>query len=87
MESVEDDYIIPTGFFDIVKPVITVEVPFCNKIEVSSKQFTRKFHNFTGSKFDLRITRKTKTLFKLKNSALHAASKIYHGFPVTEKLI
>ena len=65
IESVEDDYIIPPGFFVIAKPVIIAAVPFCTKNEVSSKQFMRKFHNFTGSKFDLQIkwiTRKT-TLF------------------------
>ena len=42
----------------------------------------RKFYNFTGSKLDLRIkwiTRKTKTLYKLKNKCLHPACKIYHG--------
>ena len=55
IESVEDDYIIPLGFFDIAKPVIIIEVPFCTKNEVSSKEFMRKFHNFAGSKFDLRI--------------------------------
>ena len=49
------NYIIPLGFFDIPKPVIIIEVNFCTKDEVSSKQFTQKFHNFTGGKFDLRI--------------------------------
>ena len=42
----------------------------------------RKFHNFTGSKFDLRIkwiTRKTKTLLKLMDKCVHPACKIYHG--------
>ena len=42
----------------------------------------RKFHNFTESKFDLRIkwiTRKTKTLSKLKNKCLHAACKMCDG--------
>ena len=65
IESVEDDYIIPPGF---------VEVSFCTKNEVSSKQFMQKFHNFKGSKLDLWIkciTRQTKTLFKLKD--LHPA--------------
>ena len=41
----------------------------------------RKFHNFTGSKFDLRIewiTRNTKTIFKIKYKCLHPACKIYH---------
>ena len=42
----------------------------------------QKFHNFTGSKFDLWIkwiTRKAKTLFKIKGKCLHPACKIYHG--------
>ena len=82
IESDEDDYIIPPGFFDIAKPVIVIEVPFCTKNEVSSKQFMRQFHNFTASKFDLRIkwiTKKTKALFKLKDKCLHLACEIYHG--------
>ena len=37
IESAEDDYIIPPGFFDITKSVYIVEVPFCTKTEVSSK--------------------------------------------------
>ena len=82
IESAEDDYIVSPGFFDIAKHVIIVEVPFCTENETSSKQFMRNFHNFTGSKFDLRIkwiTRKTKTLFKLKDKCLHPVRKIYHG--------
>ena len=42
----------------------------------------RKFHNFTGSKFALRIkwiTKKMKTLFKLKDKGVHPACKIYRG--------
>ena len=69
-------------FFDIAKPIIIIEVPFCTKNEVSSKQFMQKFHNFIGSKFDLQIkwiTRKTKTLFKLKDKCLHPACKICQG--------
>ena len=41
-----------------------------------------KFHNFIGSKFGFRIkwiTRKTRTLFKLKEKCLPLACKIYHG--------
>ena len=82
VESVEGYYIIPPGFFDIAKPALIVQIPFCTENEVSSKQCTRMFHKFTGSKFDLRIkwiTRKTETLFKLKNKCLHRACKTYHG--------
>ena len=82
VESVEYDYIIQPWFLDIAKSVIIVEVSFCTNNEISSKQFLRKFLNFRGSKFDLRIewiTRKTKALSKLKNKCLDLAYKIYHG--------
>ena len=52
VECFEDGCSIPSELFDIAKPVIIVEVPFCAKNKVYSKQFMRKFHNFTGSKFD-----------------------------------
>ena len=42
----------------------------------------KKFCNFTNGEFDLRIkwlTKKTKTLFKLKDKCLHPANKIYYG--------
>ena len=64
------------------KPVIIIQVLFCTKNEIYSKQFMPKFHNFTGGKFGLRIkwiTRKTKTPFKLKDKCVHPACKICHG--------
>ena len=82
IESVEDDYIIPAGFFDTAKSIIIIEVPFCTKNEVFQHQYVQKFHNFTGSKFNVWIkciTRKTKTLFKLKDECVHPTYKIYHG--------
>ena len=82
VESVEYDYIIQPWFLEIAKSVIIVEVSFCTNNEISSKQFLRKFHNFTGSKFDLRIewiTRKTKALSELKDKCLDLAYKIYYG--------
>ena len=42
----------------------------------------QKFHDFTESKFDLRIkwiTKKAKTLFKLKDKGLHTYCKICRG--------
>ena len=41
----------------------------------------QKFHNFTGSKFEVRIKwiTRNKALFKLKYKCLHPACKIYHG--------
>ena len=54
IESVGDHYIVPPRFFNVAKPVIIVENPFCTNNEVSPKHFMRTFHNFTGIKFDLR---------------------------------
>ena len=78
VERAEGYCIIPPVFFDTAKSALIVQVPLCTGNEVSSKQFTRMFHKFTRSKFDLRIkwiTRKTETLFKLKNKCLHRACK------------
>ena len=63
------DFIILPGFFDM-DLVILIEIPYCDKNEVASKQFIRKFNKFTNDKYDIRIkwlTRTMKTLFKLKD--------------------
>ena len=52
------------------------------KNEVASKQFIKKFNTFTNDKYDIRIkwlTRKMKTLFKLKDPRIYPACKIYKG--------
>ena len=76
------DFIIPPGFFDVKPQVILIEIPSCDKSEVASKQFIKKFNKFTNDKYDIRIkrlTRKMKTLFKLKDPCIHPACKIYKG--------
>ena len=34
-------------------PVILIEIPFCIKNEIASKQFIKKFNNFTNYKFNV----------------------------------
>ena len=80
----EDDleYIIPSGFFDEDLPVVLVEISFCDKNEFVSKQFIKKFNSFTQVLYDLRVqwfTKKTKTLFRLKDPCIHPVCKIYKG--------
>ena len=70
------DFIIPPGIFDVKSPVILTEIPYCDKNEVASKQFIKNFNKFTNDKYDIRIkwlTRKMKTLFKLKDPCIHPA--------------
>ena len=37
------NYIIPLGFFDIPKPVIVMEVPFCTKVRFLQNNLRRSF--------------------------------------------
>ena len=56
------------------------EIPYCLKNENSSKQFSKKFDEFSDNKFDVKIewlTKKVKTLFGVKDKSLHQACKIY----------
>ena len=74
------NFIIPPGFFDVKPPVILTEIPYCDKNEVACKQFIKKFNKLTYGKYDNRIkwlTRKMKTLFKLKDPCIHPACKFY----------
>ena len=78
----KDDFIIPPFLFEELKPVILIELPFCDMNEVASKQFIKKLINFTNDEYCVRIkwlTRKTKSLFKVKDTTLHPSCKIYQG--------
>ena len=78
----EEEYLIPQNFSEIPKPVILIEITFCVKNEIASKQFIKKFNRFTNYKIDVRIkwlTKKIRTLFHLKDKSLHPACKIYEG--------
>ena len=80
--DVVDEYIIPPNFFDIPKPFILLEIPFCYKNERISHHFLKKFHDFTGEKYQILIkwvTRKVKSLFRLKSQNPHPSCKIYEG--------
>ena len=62
--------------------IVLVEIPYCLKNESSSKKFIKRFDKFTSDTFDVRIkwlTKKVKTLFKVKEKSLHQACKIYKG--------
>ena len=76
------EFIIPPWLFEVKKKIVLAEIPYCLKNENSSKQFIKKFDQFTNDTFDVRIkwlTKKVKTLFKVKDKSLHQACKIYKG--------
>ena len=77
-----DEYIIPPGFFEVPKPTVWVELPFCVTNETSVKRFISKFNTFTKEKFDIRIiwkTKKVRQLFSLKERNPYPSCKIYMG--------
>ena len=79
-----DSFLIPPYFYDEeeAKPNILVELPFCNANETKSKDFIKKFHQFTKNKFKLSIkwiTKKVSNLFPLKDKRIHPSCNIYEG--------
>ena len=68
--------------FALKKPFLLLEIPYCQQKEIASKQFIKKFHQFTGDKYDIAVkllTKKVKSLFPLKDRHLYTACKIYKG--------
>ena len=78
----DNEFIILPWFFEVKKKIVLVEMPYCLKNESSSKQFIKKFDEFTDDKFDVRIkwlTKKVKSLFRVKRKSLHQSCKIHKG--------
>ena len=68
--------------FAAKKPFLLLEIPYCEKDEIASKRFIKKFHQFTGDKYDIAVkwlAKKVKSLFPLKDCNLHPSCKIYKG--------
>ena len=84
----QDYYIIPPDFFDIPKPFVLAEIPYCPRNEILSKCFIKKFHEFTNNSCEIRIkwiTKKVKQLLKLKSRSPHPSCAIYEWICVCEQ--
>ena len=46
-------------FFEIPKPFIFFEIPYCELTEIESKRFLKKFRYFTDNGFRIAVTQKT----------------------------
>ena len=81
-ECGDESFIIPTSLFEIAKPLIFVEIPYCELNEIKSKHFLKKFHKFTNNSFRMVITWKTRnirSLFPLKDKNNYKSCVIYKG--------
>ena len=64
------------------RPKIYIQLPYCSKNEALSKTFISKLNTFTNFKFIYIIlwqTRKTKSLFHLKDTNVHKSHVVYEG--------
>ena len=69
-ECGDESLIIPTSLFEIAKPFIFVEIPYCELNEIKSKHFLKKFHKLTNNSSRMVImwkTRNIRPLFPLKD--------------------
>ena len=78
----QDDYLIPSNLFEIPKTLVLIKIPYCLSNEITPKRFLRRFCDFTGNWYDVRIkwnTEKVKQLFKLKSKSSHPSCAIHEG--------
>ena len=64
------------------KPIILIDMPFCNQKEKISRWLLKKLKTFTKEKFDFKIvwkTKKSKQLFPLKEKNPYPSCKICEG--------
>ena len=77
-----DSFIIPPDLFEESKPFILVEIPYCEENKNAVKHFIKKFEAFTNHRYLIAIkwvTRKVKSLFKIKSKNPHPSCVIYRG--------
>ena len=78
-ECGDESFIILTSLFEIAKPLIFVEIPYCELKEIISKHFLKEFHKFNNS-FRILITWKTRniqSLFLIKDKNNYKSCLIY----------
>ena len=64
------------------KPIILIDIPFCNQKEKISRWLLKKLKAFTKEKFDFKIvwkTKKSRQLFPLKEKNPYPSCKICEG--------
>ena len=77
-----ESFIMPPNMFEVKKLFLLLEIPYCEQNKIASKRFIKKFHHFTGEKYDMPVkwlTKKVKSLFPLKDRNLHPSCKICEG--------
>ena len=77
-----ESFIIPPNMFTVNKPFLLLEIPYCEQNEIASKRFIKKFHQFTGDKYDIAVkwlTKKVQSLFPLKDRNLKRYMQLWRN--------
>ena len=61
-ECGNESFITPPSLFEITKPFIFIEIPYCELNKIKSKHILKKFHKFTINSFRIVITWKTRDI-------------------------
>ena len=67
----DESFIIPPNMFEVNKPFLLLKIPYCEQNEIASKRLMKKFHQFTGEKYDMAVKwlmKKVRSLFPFKRS-------------------
>ena len=81
-ECRDERVIIPPSLFEIAKPSIFVEIPYCELKEIKSNHFLKENHKFANNSFRMVITSKTRnmrSLFLLRGENGYKSRVIYKG--------
>ena len=58
----DESFIIPPNMFAVKKPFLLLEIPYCEQNEIASKRSIKKFHQFTGDRYDIAVKWLTKNV-------------------------
>ena len=61
-ECGDESFIIPPSLFEITKPFIFIEIPYCELNKIKSKHILKKFLKFTINSSRIVITWKTRNI-------------------------
>ena len=81
-ECGDERVIIPPSLFEIAKPFIFVEIPYCELKEIKTNHFLKENHKFANNSFRMAITWKTRNmrfLFLLRDENGYKSRVIYKG--------
>ena len=73
----DENLVISPDYFKIKKLLVSSEIPYYELNQVKSKQFLKKFHNFSNGNFRVLITWKTRGIRLWFYFKVESSNKLY----------